>query len=53
MSLNSRTKPTYKKIMNLMSEYGNVKLESRKHTYQLSGKKKKNSNVELLIILEF
>lgn len=53
MSLNTNTSPTYKEIMKVMSEYGKVRLESRKHNYQLSGKEQKNSNLELLLILEF
>lgn len=53
MSLNTGTTPTYQEIMNVMSEYGKVRLESKKHNYQLSGKEQKNSNLELLLILEF
>lgn len=53
MSLNSNSTPSYEEIMKLMSNYGSVRLESRKHNYQLSGKKKKNSNFEILLILEF
>ncbi|MGO1470858.1 DNA adenine methylase [Senegalia sp. (in: firmicutes)] len=53
MSLNSNSTPSYEEIMKLMSNYGSIRLESRKHNYQLSGKKKKNSNFEILLILEF
>lgn len=53
LSLNSNTQPSYKDIANLMAQYGEVRIEKRKHNYQLSGKKEKNSNLEILIILEF
>lgn len=53
MSLNTKTTPTYQEIMKVMAEYGNVKIENIKHNYQLTGKEEKNTNLELLLILEF
>jgi len=53
LSINSNSKPDYKDIVSMFKFYGEVEIKDRKHNYQVSGKKNKNSNKELLIILKF
>lgn len=53
LSINSRIKPSYNDVINLCSFYGKVTLKKRKHNYQVSGKDKKNRNLELLIEVKF
>lgn len=53
LSINSKTKPSYKDVINMCSFYGKVTLKQKKHNYQVSGKKNKNKNMELLIEVKF
>lgn len=53
LSINTKTKPDYKEVINLFSFYGKVSVRRHKHNYQVSGKTTKNNNMELLIILKF
>ncbi|CYV21606.1 DNA adenine methylase [Streptococcus suis] len=52
LSLNSKSKPSVEDIEKLFTEFGKTRVISRKHNYQVSGKKMKNQNIELLVILE-
>lgn len=52
LSINTKVKPDYIAIIEIMRNYGEINLISKKHNYQLSGSKTKNENVELLILLE-
>lgn len=53
ISINSNSNPGYEEIVNMCEFYGKTSLKKRKHNYQVSGKKKKNNNMELLIIVDF
>lgn len=53
ISVNSQIKPSYKNVLAICSVYGKTILKQKKHNYQLSGKKNKNKNTELLIEIKF
>ncbi|MEQ3452065.1 DNA adenine methylase [Enterococcus cecorum] len=52
LSINSNSVPGVDEITQLFSEYGDVNVLQRKHNYQVSGKNNKNSNNEILIVLD-
>lgn len=52
LSQNTRVKPNPEEIKELLLKFGNVDVKEKKHNYQVTGKKNKNSNKELLFILE-
>lgn len=53
ISLNNSVKPSFSDIENMAKEFGNVKVYSHKHNYQVSGVNKKNKNTEKLILINF
>lgn len=53
ISLNANVKPSVEEIKIILQKYGSVEIKSRKHNYQISGKKNKNKNVELIAIIKF
>ena len=53
LSINSNIKPSYTDVENMCLFYGNVEVISKKHNYQVSGKKNKNKNTEILIKVKF
>lgn len=53
VSLNTNISPDYKDVINMLSFYGKVDLLEKKHNYQVSGKKNKNINAELLAIVTY
>lgn len=53
LSINSSTKPSPNYILDLLKQYGEVIIREKKHNYQVSGKNKKNKNIEFLFILKF
>lgn len=52
LSLNSKTIPTSKEIADMLGKFGEVDIISKKHNYQVSGKKSKHENHEIVIILK-
>lgn len=51
-SLNSQSNPSIEEVVNLFSFYGNVTVKEKKHNYQVSGKKTKKTNYEILALIE-
>lgn len=51
-SLNSSSNPSIYDVEQILSKYGKTNIIRKKHNYQVSGKEKKNQNIELLAILE-
>jgi len=52
LCLNSNSKPGSKEVSKIFEKYGFVSIIEKKHNYQVSGKIKKNTNLEQLIILK-
>lgn len=52
ISLNSKSNPGIEEIKSIIEPFGQVEIISKKHNYQVSGKKAKNGNLELLAILK-
>lgn len=52
LCLNSNSKPDSKEVSKIFEKYGFVSIIEKKHNYQVSGKIKKNTNLEQLIILK-
>ena len=55
ISLNANVKPSVEEIKIILQKYGSVEIKSRKHNYQISGKKNKikcriDSNNKILIL---
>ncbi|MFH4922520.1 DNA adenine methylase [Staphylococcus cohnii] len=53
ISLNNNIKPNLNEILNILNKYGDVSINSKKHNYQISGKENKNTNTEILAIVNF
>lgn len=53
LSLNSKSIPGVENLHDLFLMYGEVKIEERKHNYQVSGQDNKNENKEILMILTY
>lgn len=53
LSLNTNSIPNISELYPMFSKYGSVIIEEKKHNYQVSGKKTKNTNKEILLILTY
>lgn len=53
ISFNNHSKPGLKEIRELFNNYGKTTLYTKDHNYQVSGKENKNSNKEMVLLLEF
>lgn len=53
LSYNNSSYPTKEQLINLLSKYsGNIKILEYEHPYKVTGKEKKNKNIEYLFIIE-
>ncbi len=54
LSYNNKSSPSKEELLNLMSKYSNdVKVIERQHTYKITGKENKNSDIEYLFIVKY
>ena len=52
LSQNTRVQPGPDEIEDMLKKYGKVIIKEKKHNYQVTGKENKNTNKELLFVLE-